>query len=523
MATSAADHGRRKPGHHLPAIRPTWCCSFGVDLHSTELRPAGAPHRPKPPSAAAASSHGGSPSPGSKIGLGLIASRRMLSPGRVSPIDSEPPVVEFDSEPLDPSAKERRLSSVAESKDGASSREKVTDVKMRLMGRDGDCLVLELDAQVLCKHSSVFARMVAGSRKKVSDGEAHSPMIEVSGLRDFRVFKDTIELMYEKDAMKWLMNAGVSRAIEILEVSFSIMFDRGATTCLKYLGAVPWNESEEEKLQSLFARCTFDEAVSQDILARLYPQEPTLSGDLALKLIQSISNGTNNNARKELQSLVNGILSTSSIYQKDTAGLNKESVYNICYSCLNSLVELFKEASGKITMDQKAAVKEEKPLVERIARQVENLNWQLGLLIDKQMADDFVGLWANQKELVKMHERASPLVRYELSRISATLFMGMGSGKLHCNGEKRLSMFDAWFRPLLKDFSWLRRCPKGLDMRVLEETLGQALLTLTLKEQHSLFMVWFEVFSGQGKECPNLSNAFQVWWRRSFSRAADHS
>lgn len=301
------------------------------------------------------------------------------------------------------------------------------------------------------------------------------------------------------------------------------MFHRGVTACLKYLGAVPWNESEEEKLQSLFARCTVDEAVSKDILARLYPQEPTLSGDLALKLIQSISNGTNNNARKELQSLVNGILSTSSIYQKDTAGLNKESVYNICDSCLNSLVELFKEASGKITMDQKTAVKEEKPLVERIAKQVENLNWQLGLLIEKQMADDFVALWAGQKELLKMHERASPLVRYDLSRISATLFMAMGSGKLHCNGEKRLSMFDVWFRPLLKDFSWLRRCPKGLDMRVLEETLGQALLTLTLKEQHSLFMVWFEVFSGQGKECPNLSNAFQVWWRRSFSRAADHS
>ncbi|KAG6510688.1 hypothetical protein ZIOFF_028716 [Zingiber officinale] len=56
----------------------------------------------------------------------------------------------------------------------------------------------------------------------------------------------------------------------------------------------------------------------------------------------------------------------------------------------------------------------------------------------------------------------------------------------------------------------------GLDMRKLEESLGQVILTLTLKQQEVLFAEWFGCFAKHGTECPNLSKAFAVWWRRSF-------
>ena len=54
-----------------------------------------------------------------------------------------------------------------------------------------------------------------------------------------------------------------------LHVYSSTMFDRKVESCLKYIKAVPWNESEEEKLKHVFARCTFDESVCKDALARL--------------------------------------------------------------------------------------------------------------------------------------------------------------------------------------------------------------------------------------------------------------
>ncbi|XP_072978397.1 BTB/POZ domain-containing protein At2g13690-like [Typha angustifolia] len=480
--SSSANTGGRRLGRRPPAVRPPWCCSTGVEPQIA-VRRFKQNQSPQPPEKLLSSS--------------AAPSRRMLSPGRVSPIDYA--TVESES----------RLSSVEETRDGASLREKVADLRVRLKGNDGSCLVLEMDWDVLCENSSVFAGMV-----DVVDCRE----IEVVGLEDFDAFKDAIELMCEKDEMRWLMAAGVARAIKILEVCFLIMFDRGVTACLKYIEAVPWNESEEEKLKSLFVRCNFDETVSKDVLARLDPQGLTFSSDLTIELIRSVTNGTKANARKQLQSLVYSILSRSSVYQKDIAGLNKESIYDICHFSLNCLVEFFEEASDPVPADQTAAFEGKVPLVERISQQVENLNWMLEVLIDQQMAEDFVHMWADQKELVRMHERASPMVRYELSRITAAVFTSMGRGRLHCRGDKRFNIFQAWFRPMLMDFSWLRICSKGLDIRMLEESLGQSLLTLTLKQQESLFMEWFQFFSKKGKECPNLSKAFQVWWRRSFVR-----
>jgi hypothetical protein len=308
----------------------------------------------------------------------------------------------------------------------------------------------------------------------------------------------------------------------ISQVSFSLMFDRGVTNCLKYLEAVPWSEPEEERIKSLLSQYPCNKTVSQDLLARLQPQEPSSSAELVVELMDSITKGTNNNARKDLRTLVDGILSRTSIYIKSDKELDMMNIYSICHTCLNCLVELFGEASDLGPSGQ-TTISVGKGPHERICKQVENLTWLLQILIDRQMGEEFVDLWASQNTLSTMHERFSPMVRYELSRISATIFIAMGSGKLHCTSTSRLGIFEAWFRPLLVDFGWLRRCPKGLNMATLEDGIGQALLTLTLKHQQVLFMEWFETFSGQGRECPNLMRAFQVWWRRSFVRSLGSS
>lgn len=297
------------------------------------------------------------------------------------------------------------------------------------------------------------------------------------------------------------------------------MFERGVISCLKYLEAVPWTESEEERLKSLFGRCTFEEKNIQDILSRLYSQGSIQSQTLTLQLLHSVAGGTVPSSRREMQSLVNGLLSKSSVYQKDSAGLSKDGLYSICHSCLNSLVVIFEEASGSIVKDDQT--KKDLPLIERISKQVDNLNWLLEILIDKQMAEDFVSLWANQRELLRMHEITSPMVRYELSRVSACIFIALGKGRLQCKGDLRHRVLTAWFVPILSDFGWLQRCSKGLDMRLLEEGLGQAVLTLSLKQQESIFVEWFKCFAIRGTECPNLSRAFQVWWRRSFVRPTE--
>lgn len=393
------------------------------------------------------------------------------------------------------------------------------DVRLNLKGRNGTgSLVLELNSEVLAANSSVFADLIAEYRRS-SKGMCR---IEVPEIENVNIFRETVELMFDGDITTRLLKIGVYRVIDILEVAAGIKFRRGVSSCLNYLEAVPWTEEEEEKLRALFTKYKFDDITSSDIMARLYYTSDLVDSQetLTRQLLWSITTCVDANAGNELKSLVKGLLSRSSVYEKDLVDVNKDDIFAVCQSCLRSLVNLFDEAStGSNTCGK--LVKRDKPFIERISKQVENLNWLLEILIDHQMAEEMVDIWANQEELLLMHNNASPMIRYEVSRVSAMLFIAMGTRKLHCRSEARLGFLQAWFRPMLMDFGWLQRCRKGLDLKALQEAMGQALLTLPLKEQYTLFMEWFRSFSQHGTECPNLSKAFQIWWRRSFLRGSE--
>ncbi|KAG0542412.1 hypothetical protein BDA96_02G101800 [Sorghum bicolor] len=566
-------HRRRGGGGGATRVRPrAWCCSFGGAPDSPDLRPlpssaaspapaaaaagtgAGRKLPPKSPSSAAASFYG-SPTSSRLAGLGgLIDPRRILSPGRVSPIDPDagafpppplqlplppPPVPPASSvedsavlHPVEQPAAVLLASAALPSatvapapppvvavRAEADAAGGVLDLRLFLRGRDGRCVLMELDSRVLCGCSDFFAAMAPREDAAAGAG-AGGKRIEVDGVENLDAFRAAVELMYDPHPVRCLAAAGVSRAIDVLEVCSSIMFNKGIKSCLTYIEAVPWNENEEEKLKNLFARFTFDEAISQDILARLRPHNWNSSDDLTVQLIQSVTSSTSTAARKDMQSLVNGLLSKSSVYQKDSSGLNKESLYQICYSCLESLVDLFEEAREPTDYTgQAVAVRGSKPLIERVSRQAENLNWLLEILVNNDIAEEFVELWAKQDMLIRMHEQASAMVRYELSRISAGVFIALGKGKVQCRGDVRSLLFRGWFSTMLLDFGWLQRCPKGLDLRSLEENLGRGLLTLPLRQQQCLFEEWFQFYATKGAECPNLIRAFQVWWRRSFIRS----
>lgn len=480
------------------------------------------------------------------MGRTRIDPRRILSPGRVSPIDSDPTVHSIiqekeeeeeeiisavDSSSSIPEPKSQSFRAPPETLSRTTTdKEGVFDVRLNLRGKSGGCLVLELNSQVLSASSEVFASLIiefkTNSRSFSSSSSSYcgSKMcrIEVPEVENLGVFRETIELMFEDDIPKRLLKIGVYRCIDILEVSAGIMFTKGVFSCLKYLEAVPWTEEEEEKLRILFTRFKFDDVTTRDILSRLYSRNSVDSQqNLARQLVWSITSCTDANARNELKPLVKGLLCRSSVYEKDHADVNKEDLHNVCQSCLSSLVSLFEEASDSIPSEKLAKKDKGRPLIERISREVDNINWLLEILLDRQMAEEFVDMWADQVELLKMHENVSPMVRYELSRVSALLFIAMGTRKLHCRSESRSGILLAWFGPMLLDFGWLQRCRKGLDMKSLEEAMGQTLLTLPMKQQYMLFMEWFRCFSKHGTECPNLSKAFQIWWRRSFLRGSE--
>lgn len=444
-----------------------------------------------------------------------------MSPGRVSPVDPVAQKPKSHVMPVELEMPRLPLEPVSVCK-GSESGFGVFDVRLSLKGKNGGGIVLELNSEVLSGSSCVFSDLIANYRAGCDGGGGNLCRIEVPEVENLSVFQMTIELMFEEDIIKRLMKIGVYRSIDILEVSAGISFKKGISSCLEYLEAVPWSEDEEEKLKTFYSKFKLNDSTSRDILARLYPLESADSQQtLANQLVWSITTCIDTNSRNELKSLVKGLLCKSSVYEKDYPDVNKEEVYAVCRSCIDALVNLFEEASGSDQCGRSGKRERGKTLIECISMQVDNINWLLEILLDWQMAEDFVSIWANQGELLSMHERTSPMVRYELSRVSALLFIVMGTRKLQCASEARLGLLHAWFGIMLFDFGWLQRCKKGLDIKVLEEAMGHLLLTLPLKHQYTLFMEWFRCFSKHGTECPNLSKAFQIWWRRSFLRGSE--
>ncbi|CAN7076796.1 unnamed protein product [Brassica oleracea var. botrytis] len=412
--------------------------------------------------------------------IGRINPRRILSPGRVSPIDSDLTINTMQEETTHEEEEEEVVvDSLPNLHPGPGY-----DARVSLNGRNGGFLGLQMSSEVLSANSDVFAGLIAQKSPGLTC------RMEVSDVENLGVFKETVELMFEESngIIKKLMKMGVYRAIDVLEVVAGIKVSRAGLSYLKYLEAVPWTEDEEERLRRVLALYNLDDAATEEILARFNSNETeNTQENLSKQLVWSITSCSDTNPRNELISLVKGILCKSSVYEKEQPEINKEDIYKAGKYCVYSLVKLFEEGRSS---------KSGRPLIEGISREVENIIWLLEIMIDWEIAEEFVEIWGKQRKLVEMHEEASPMVRYELSIVTGLMFTAIGKGRV---------------------------CKKGLDAREVEEGMGHTLLTLPLTQQYPVFIEWFWWFSKHGTECPNFRKAFQIWWRRSFLRGVDSS
>ncbi|AQK45400.1 BTB/POZ domain-containing protein [Zea mays] len=229
--------------------------------------------------------------------------------------------------------------------------------------------------------------------------------------------------------------------------------------------------------------------------------------EVLLRLLQVVLEGKDEKARREMKGLVSKMLRENSTSRGGAIGgdLRKESLYSACNGCLSLLCEQFVRASEGDHSE-----------VARIARQADNLHWMLDILVERQIAEDFLRTWATQTELAAMHRKVPAIHRYEVSRVTARLFVGVGKGQILVSKEARCQLLSTWLEPFYEDFGWMRRACKGLDRHLIEDGLANTILTLPLATQQEILLAWFNRFLNSGEDCPNIQRGFEVWWRRAF-------
>ncbi|XP_010260115.1 PREDICTED: BTB/POZ domain-containing protein At5g60050 [Nelumbo nucifera] len=384
------------------------------------------------------------------------------------------------------------------------------DVKLTVTSRDGFRVSMNVHRSVLADRSRFFA-------EKLRPDGAITHSVEICDCDDVEVYVETVVLMYSEDLKKRLMKEDVGKVLGLLKVSAAIMFDAGIASCLEYLDGVPWSEDEEEKVISHLGQLQLHNSVP-DVLKRISvdPSTSARADDIFLRLLTGVLQAKDDKARREMKTLISGLLRENTNHlghNVDRLDVSKETLYHLCHRCLSSLILCLSEAASLDESRRDRGV-----LMAEIAREADNMQWIVEILIDKKMGDEFVNLWADQKELAILHSKIPSMFRYEISRITAQLCIAVGRGQILVSKEARFSLLSTWLEALYEDFGWMRRACRSVDKKLVEDGLSQTILTLPMAQQQAILLNWFDRFLSKGDDCPNMQRAFEVWWRRAFIR-----
>lgn len=294
----------------------------------------------------------------------------------------------------------------------------------------------------------------------------------------------------------------------------ALKFDDGISSCLEYLEAMPWSEDEEERVIMNLNELHLhnDHEVLQRVA--LEPSTSSRIDDIFSRLLTGVLHAKDEKARKEMKSLISRLLredksSSDYSYSHNNLEISKETLYTICDKCVTSLILCLSEATSS---------DENRGMLSDIAREADNLEWVVDILIEKRICEEFVKLWSDQNELALLHSKVPVMYRHKVSRITAQLCIAIGRGNVLVPKETRVALLSTWLEALYDDFGWIKRGSRSVDRRLIEDGVSQIILTLPLSQQQSFLMSWFDRFLEKGDDCPNIQRAFEIWWRRAFVR-----
>ncbi|EPS62176.1 hypothetical protein M569_12618 [Genlisea aurea] len=396
----------------------------------------------------------------------------------------------------------------------------IADVKLTLaaVGDDDDDdspeegfrVSVDVHRRVLAARSRFFAERLRRSGP-------HS--VEILDCDDVAAYLEAIVLMYlHPDELKTsLLEWDVSKVLSLLKICSAVMFEDGIASCLEFLEAVPWSEEEQDSVVTRLNELRIDASRTDPVLQRLISSEPSTSStpdEVFLKLSSGVLDAKDEKARRQMKALVFDLLrddrnnnsSSSSSKKRQAGAAYGVAMRRLFCRCLDSLIACLSAVSDSPEENRGARMAE-------IGRRADNLQWIVGILIDRKMGEEVARVWADQEELAALHSRVPAMYRHEISRVTAQLCVSIGKGEVLAPKETRVRLLSTWLEALYDDFAWMRA---AMDRKGIEEGLCRTVLTLPLAEQQAVLLRWLDRYVDGGDGCPDMRRAFEIWWRRAF-------
>lgn len=253
-----------------------------------------------------------------------------------------------------------------------------------------------------------------------------------------------------------------SSYILILQVLELVAFQTCIHSCLEHMGAALW-VGEKVKVN-----------VSSDVPA---PSIATIT-----RVMEVVIKTGEDDGRRVGKSLVLKLLNGNHSFLSDmiSAETCNKNILSLCQSCSNSLLYLFRKAEIHYLIYQRV----DEDVDEQISVEVDNLLWLLGILVNRQAAEKFALMWANQQKLANLHKKFRTPSRHHVSCITTQLLDGIGNGKILLAAEIRKLLLETWIQPLVDDYPRLRKL-QSFDPKEVEENIEKAILELTPEAQQT--------------------------------------
>ncbi|KAH6797551.1 BTB/POZ domain-containing protein [Perilla frutescens var. hirtella] len=316
----------------------------------------------------------------------------------------------------------------------------------------------------------------------------------------------------------------VKNALGILRVAIQLGCPQIVTTCIGYLEAVPWDESEEEEILKVIPGMG---SQAESVLARLQPVNPSAVVKIFISAIQFATSSppsSMNDLKVSSQEQLEYLLTEDDDAPLLTADNEVKMEAKLC---VNRLLMRFVSLVDSLVCDLQESMAEAGKM-ELFQSYLSDLSWASQIVTKLETSTDFVLTWVESSaNIVKVAEEAcresSLPMQVKVLEVAAKVLEAIGYGTVILPTTKRLQMVKAWlpFVRLVKPSVDSVTSDDDNDMLLksndelwqsLESALVSMILTLPSSDQAEILTDWLE---NKQIRYPDLTEAFEVWCYRS--------
>lgn len=318
----------------------------------------------------------------------------------------------------------------------------------------------------------------------------------------------------------------VRSALGILQVAISLHCEGIVDSCIQYLEAVPWEDSEEDEILKVVSQLG---PMAMPILARIQPVDSSATKDVyisAIRFATSIDDlcppfgdDLRTSAQEQVEYMLGDDDDMPFVIADDEVKLETRISLSKIFSSFETELSFLLESDVTVELAEN-----------KIMRRLSDLEWMCNILPKMDLMKDFVAKWVdisnNLLAILEDQKLDSGMwcLKLKLIEVTAKVLDAVGYGNVILPAPSRVLLLKSWLpyirklKPILdsmsnKDIAFAYKMDEDLCQSI-EGAIVSLISALPSNDQADILADWMGT---EQLRYPDLSEAFEVWCYRTKS------